>query len=210
MPVKLAQNLDNMMSNRQLSASELSRRINIPSDTIKKMRTGKNTNPTIATLKPIANYFGITVSQLIGEEPITSANCGEEDYHNNQTKYASIPIIAWQDTVLWVETKYPVKKYCYVSLATLKNNAYALELQNSSYQLFPSDSVIIVDPQSDYLHGDYVLVHKAGQTVPSIKKVINDEGVYYLQSIIVGLNNITSLAHYNVLGVIIGYTKWFK
>lgn len=66
----LSANLKVLMSLSKINASELARRTGIAQPIIHRLSTGQNTNPKLATIKPIARYFSVTVSQLIGEDPL--------------------------------------------------------------------------------------------------------------------------------------------
>src|SRR5436190_10910802 len=68
---KLGQNLDFLMNNAHLNANELARRTGIPASSIKKIRTNNSPNPTLTTLLPLSNYFSLTLSELIGEIPLS-------------------------------------------------------------------------------------------------------------------------------------------
>ncbi len=70
MSEKLCKNLNMLMTEARLNAGELSRRINLPASTIKKIRTHHHSNPTLSTLAPLAKYFSLTISQLVGDEPL--------------------------------------------------------------------------------------------------------------------------------------------
>ena len=67
---KLCENLNFLMTKNVLNASELARSTGLPASTIKKIRNHDNPNPTLATLRPLAQYFSISLSQLIGDEPL--------------------------------------------------------------------------------------------------------------------------------------------
>src|SRR5438045_1634384 len=49
-----------------MSGSELAKRTGLPISTVNRILAGSVSDPRISTLKPLANYFGITVDQLLG------------------------------------------------------------------------------------------------------------------------------------------------
>src|ERR1700721_1959638 len=87
----LSENLNMLMAKARLSSNELAREINIAATTIKRIRNKDQANPTITTLLPIANYFSISLNQLIGNEPFTST--GETCFVHK------IPLLSWQDCI---------------------------------------------------------------------------------------------------------------
>jgi transcriptional regulator with XRE-family HTH domain len=207
----LAQNLHRLMSNARISSSELARRISVPSDTIKKIRTSKNTNPTLATLKPIANYFNITISQLIGEcQGLINELPGTLD-NDIKDGLCKIPVISWKDAPLWPNIKNTIKSFYSILGHNLSKLAYGVKIENGDYKAFEIGTVLVVDPEIKYTNNGYVLTHKLNQDTPTIKKLLKNENNYYLETIIYGLNIVQPIAPDDILlGVIIGYEKWVK
>lgn len=64
-------NLKTLMSLAQINASELARRTSITQPIIHRLSTGQNTNPKLPTIKPIARYFSVNVSQFDWRRTIT-------------------------------------------------------------------------------------------------------------------------------------------
>lgn len=88
---KLRQNLKNFLVKSRLSENELSRRTGVPQQVINRIMSGINTNPKIATLMPIANYFMISLSQLIGDTPLPQ----EVKLNTSHLGWNEIPLIEW-------------------------------------------------------------------------------------------------------------------
>jgi transcriptional regulator with XRE-family HTH domain len=74
----LRSNLRYLLDKAELSENELSRRTGISQQIINRMLSGENTNPKIATLTPLAHYFHISISQLIGERPMSENEPSED------------------------------------------------------------------------------------------------------------------------------------
>lgn len=70
----IAKNLKTLMTRMTLSEHELSRKTGIKQPIIHRLLSGENTNPKLDTVKPIARYFSISISQLIGEEALFNDN----------------------------------------------------------------------------------------------------------------------------------------
>src|SRR5437868_1736736 len=100
MSEKLSNNLNLLMSEARLNAEELSRRINIPASTIKKIRNNKDANPTLLTLSPLAKYFSLTISQLIGDESFPETRL-KGAYIINHSALTHIPLITWNEALTW-------------------------------------------------------------------------------------------------------------
>jgi transcriptional regulator with XRE-family HTH domain len=59
-----------MISDSKISEGELSRRSGIPQSTIHRILSGQIKESKPSTLRPLANYFGLSLAQLQGEEPM--------------------------------------------------------------------------------------------------------------------------------------------
>lgn len=56
--------LRQLMKDRELSQSELSRKTNVPQPTINRILNGKNKSPRYETVLALANYFQVTTDQI--------------------------------------------------------------------------------------------------------------------------------------------------
>src|ERR1700730_4201865 len=90
------------MTEARISASQLSKNTGLPTTTIKRIRSNANANPTLVSLLPIAAFFRISLSQLIGEEDIP-ANIIKGTFSSNQKLWTRVPIITWEQAILWNE-----------------------------------------------------------------------------------------------------------
>ena len=102
MSEKLSQNLNLLMAEARINAEALSRHISLPASTIKKVRNNNDSNPTLSTLTPLANYFSLTISQLIGDEPFDE----EHMYLKPVTQRYNISIFTAEHCLLGVVVEY--------------------------------------------------------------------------------------------------------
>ena len=61
----LAKNIARLRKQKGLSQEKLARLADVANNTIIKMESGENDNPTLETLRKIAKAFGISVDELI-------------------------------------------------------------------------------------------------------------------------------------------------
>jgi transcriptional regulator with XRE-family HTH domain len=80
----IAKVLSILIDNAQITEAHLARMVGMPRATINKIRSGKILNPKSSTLNLIAQYFNVTVDQLIGNAPLVSGRI---------KKFIHIPII---------------------------------------------------------------------------------------------------------------------
>ncbi len=61
----LSKNIKRLRKTKGLSQEKLARLADVANNTLIKMETGENKNPTLKTLKKVANAFGVSVDDLI-------------------------------------------------------------------------------------------------------------------------------------------------
>lgn len=61
----LANNIKKLREAKGLSQEKLARLANVANNTLIKMESGENKNPTLDTLKKVAKAFGVSVDDLI-------------------------------------------------------------------------------------------------------------------------------------------------
>ncbi len=63
----ISQNLSALMAEKGIKSAELARKIGVGQPVIHRLMTGVTDNPQVYTLQPIAEYFNISIEQLINE-----------------------------------------------------------------------------------------------------------------------------------------------
>jgi len=61
----LAKNVEKLRKRKGLSQERLARLADVANNTIIKMESGENKNPTLETLRKVAKAFGVSVDELI-------------------------------------------------------------------------------------------------------------------------------------------------
>lgn len=208
MSEKLKKNLIALMSDVHLSAEELSRRIGLPASTIKKIRSRSDTNPTLSTLIPIAQYFSLSVSQLIGDEPFPAARI-KGTYKPNTQILSQLPLISWEDAITWPEQNIQI-----ISTVTTEciydQNAYALLIEEDNFENLAKGTVLLIDPKLKPAHRDFIIVYKLGQQAPTLKQALFDDGEIYLKPLISGYKMSLLTSEYKCLGIVIEYKKHLR
>lgn len=171
--------LSKLMEDNSISLSMLYRNTGIAIPTIKRLQSDPTTNPTITTLIPIANFFGITVTQLIGEEPLPTRVIG---YNPNNFNWGKIPLIEWSQIIEWVNFgKLEQTKQEIIVDVDVEKKGYALEVEEDDWQSITKKSILVINPSLIPEHKDYAIVHRRKQINPTLKQVLIDEGNIYLQ-----------------------------
>ncbi len=183
----LSSNLKSLMGLAKINASELARRTGVAQPIIHRLSTGQNINPKLATVKPISEYFMVTVSQLIGEEGLPT----DKSFYRVSSEHRGwnrVPMITWQDAVDWpnAQAKYQdAENSVYVSTdANVSKLAYSLKIKGCAMEpIFPDGTTIIVEPSREPGDLDFVVVHFEGDNSARLKQVIVDGSDYYLKSL---------------------------
>ncbi len=208
MPEKLCKNLDMLMSEAHISADELSRRIGLPASSIKKIRNQENLNPTLSTLVPLAKYFSLSISQLIGDEPLPASRI-KGLYQGSPETVSHIPLLSWKEAISWPSTI----NQPHNTIATeyeYGENAYALLVEEDDWENLTRGTALLVDPSLNVDHRDFTIAYKEGQSTPSLKQLLIDEGKKYLKPVVHGYNIVPLTHEYKLLGVVTEYKKHLK
>ncbi|EKD91679.1 MAG: repressor protein C2 [uncultured bacterium] len=135
---------------------ELSREVNLPPTTIHRLITGKSTRPYKSSLKPIADFFSVSVDQLLGESPLLSE---KNIISKNAIRY--LPFINWEMLSLLrnAQKKHETENENIPFVGNIGAQAFATTMNDSSMEpQFSKNNILIFDPEKKPLDRSYVLV----------------------------------------------------
>ena len=144
------------MTECHLSDAELARKTGISQPRITNLRNGRVKNPSIDTLISLANYFYISISQLVGEIPISSLPTTP----NTSQKYLLAPMLDnYQDIKAFIKNPDYFPKR--IPLYKPSNQAvFSFLLREKMMEpRFPQYSHLIFSPNRVAIDGDYVLIY---------------------------------------------------
>jgi transcriptional regulator with XRE-family HTH domain len=136
--------INQLMVGEGISGLKLAQKLGIPASTFKKIRSQEITNPTLATLVPIAQYFSVPLEYFLEVD----AQC-------------DVPLLRWSDVA-----KFPnVSSNEYLNTARCYSGPFfAMCIERET--MFPKNSFIIVDTISQAREGDcIVMVDEQSDTV---------------------------------------------
>src|SRR5580704_17643388 len=91
----LSATLSHLMSEKGIKSAELARKTGIGQPVIYRIMTGTTDNPQVLTLKPIADYFGVSLEQLLSLTALNNQNSFDKaTLHNISTKLTTIKTIS--------------------------------------------------------------------------------------------------------------------
>jgi transcriptional regulator with XRE-family HTH domain len=199
----LSTNLARLMFENNLDAPELSRLTSVPTATINRLRANIVTNPTIASLLPIANFFSISLNQLIGTDEIPSSRIAGT-FHPEYRNEKIIPLITLDQ--ITKENK-DIKSNYNDTISTSANitpKAFATRMNNlAMFPKFPEGTIFIVEPEIPPSDQDFVLVKIEDQKNVSIKQLFIDGDDHYFKNINPEFGRLVHSNKSEILGVIV-------
>ncbi len=171
-----------LMEEQDLTVSELARRTGIGQPVIHRLLSGETDNPKVATLSPIANYFAISISQLIGDESLPKDRI-TGTFSMTSHGWTSLPLLSWEQAVHWLQNRNSinVNKYEATEISVSKN-AYALRVKDTTMlPRFPEHTLLIIDPLVQPADRDYVIAHIANQKQAIFRQFLLDSDDIYLK-----------------------------
>ena len=151
----LSINLKNLLYTAKLSENELARRTGVSQQIINRILSGENQNPKIATLKPLANYFMVSISQLIGDDLSET----ETKLNPSHLGWQEIPLIDW----IALSTL-PLNELLLQSNRLLidiepSNDMFAVKAHDNSMDpKFSEGTLLIFKYDQKPAHGDFILL----------------------------------------------------
>ena len=196
------------MEECDIDDAQLARETGVPASTISRMRINSSANPTASTLRPISKFFSISISQLLGDEPLPKERLPGT---HNPTYYTSarMPVIEWDWILNWVETgSENIKDKLQTWISTEKEvspNSFALIIPTDSFGLaFRKGSTIIVDPSQPPVDGDLILVKNDIDKNILLKQILMDGYEAYMRSVNPEIKSVVPLAEdYKIIGTVI-------
>src|SRR5690348_14894472 len=92
---QLSSTLTRLMADKGIKSAELARKIGIGQPVIHRLMNGVTDNPQVHTIQPIAQYFGVTIDQLLGKTAMSDQKILDGDsLHAINNQLSTIKIIA--------------------------------------------------------------------------------------------------------------------
>lgn len=178
---KLIENLNKLLIKNKISINELHKNTGIPVATIKRIKYDKNANPTISSLLPIADFFSISLSQLMGLEALP-----EKDYLGvyieKRELWAKIPIIKWEDILKFEQETLEIDNLPFISTdAEISKYTFALLVEEDNWTIFQPNMKLIFDMKKEAKHRNYVLVLNTDTSVVAFYQLLYFDSNYYLK-----------------------------
>ncbi|MFN8770170.1 MAG: S24 family peptidase [Neisseriaceae bacterium] len=158
----LSENLTFLMSEYKIDDRALSKYTGVSFTTIARLRNSSGVNVTIDSLLPIAKFFNITVSQLIGEIELKKLH--SEQNLIKSTNYKYVPVILWDDVLSnTVLDTYNTIYYIVTELDISEKN-FAVTIPNNDYgAILKMGSILLIDREKNCSVDNMILINDGGQ-----------------------------------------------
>lgn len=183
-----------------ISGAELAKRTGIPTSTINRILAGTVLDPRISTLKPLAEYFGISVDQLLGFTALPF-----ELSKNNALINPSKVIPIFDFTTYFYKETNPFRWFTWVTNNSEEDNAFALSINSEKFEpIFEKDTILIVEPKMlPPQQADFLLVIFEADNYLSIRRYHIEGKEHYFLPINTQLKATPVIeAEFTILGVI--------
>ncbi|MFY0856887.1 S24 family peptidase [Enterobacter roggenkampii] len=162
---KLAANINHLMSQKGIAnVTELAKQIRIPQPTMHRLLSGDVKEPKYALLKQIADFFKLSVQELVETDLTrTAGSQSVEPTKVGTLRFTEVPIIGGAQLGNgghWTNMQYPVGfGDGYINWPTRDPDAYALRCTGDSMKPRIKDGeYVVIEPNHQFLPGDEVLV----------------------------------------------------
>lgn len=177
----LSINLQQLMRIHSIpSVSELARMTDIPQPTIHHILSGSTKNPRKKVLNILSDFFSISVSQLIGQEPLPTII---PDSLKENLQINSIPIIEWHSIKNWFfsnRTEFQAKHI--LVDRNLGKNSFAVLISDTSMEpTFQQNSLLIFDAHKTPKDRDYVMVLLNKNNSSVFNRLFIENNIHYLK-----------------------------
>lgn len=178
----LSQILRALMDEMELSESELARRTQIGQPVIHRILSGETDNPRVATLSQIANYFSISISQLIGDAPIPTDRL-PGTHQQSICAWSQVPLLTWEQAINWPKQREKIQNPMMIGTdLAIGKQAFALKVKDSTMApRFIEGMLLIADPDVQINDRDFAILHREGQMHAIFRQILKDGEDIYLK-----------------------------
>jgi SOS-response transcriptional repressor LexA len=178
--------LAKLMQQANINISQLSKNTGLANTTVKRMCTDPNCNPTITSINKIADFFGVSTNQILGNEPLPNDLIGS--YYPQQDKWLSIPIISLEHVLQWPNNIEEVRQDMNVRYVKtdidVNEKVFAVFAEGEALEpKFSEETILIFDPERTPTNKCYAILLLPGKSLPQFRQLYVDGPDIYIKLI---------------------------
>jgi len=201
---KLNTILRTLMHEVGITVTELARQTGIGQPVIHRMASGETDNPKVGSLSPIAKFFNVNISQLIGDEPLDPERF--QGSHNPfYRKWSRLPLLTWQQAIHWPEVLVPNEIQSYISTEiNVSDKAFAIRMEDTTMaDRFPLGTIFVIEPEMELQDKDFAVIHIDNEDKIQFKQILMDGPDIYLKPLNSDFETKKLTATFKTLGVMV-------
>jgi SOS-response transcriptional repressor LexA len=187
-----------------ITVTELARQTGVGQPVIHRMASGETDNPKVASLSPIAKFFNVNISQLIGDEPLPADRFAGS--HNPfYRQWSRLPLLSWKQAIQWPEVMAQAEIQSYISTeAYVSEKAFAIRMEDTTMTAqFPLNTMMVIEPNIKPHNKDFIAIYVEGDEQIQFKQMLLDGSDLYLKPLNPDFETKKITKNYKILGVMI-------
>lgn len=194
---KIGKIINLLLEECNLDEADLSKHTGIPKSTLHRI-IHHEANPTIETLKPIAEFFVITVSQLIGETIISNDRLPGTFCPNPYT-VSRVPVLNFSNIDTYINGRLSINEWISTE-KELTEKSCAILIESEEFKLLiPKNTLIIVNINVLPEYGDIVLVKLKKTNTLTLRQFIVDENDCYFRTLDPNINKVSKVSKEDII-----------
>lgn len=171
-----------LMNEVKITVTELARQTGIGQPVIHRMASGETDNPKVGSLSPIAKFFNVNISQLVGDEPLP-ANRVAGSHNPYYRSWYQVPLLSWEQAAARPERMIPSDVQCQVSTVShVSPQAFAVRMEDTTMApRYPLGTLLLIEPTLPAQDKDFVAIVVEGEPKVQIKQILMDGNDIYLK-----------------------------
>ena len=171
---KLSENLRALLEEKHFSEAQLAKELNIGTATINRIINSRDSQPNLGSLIPIAEYFNVTIDQLLGNKPLYNYD-GKILYEKDTLALVPIFDLTYDNVHSIKNVKKNISPTDWGRWITIninsKNSLVAFLLNEDDYQpSLQKNSLQVVELTQNYQSGDMLLIEFKNSQLMVFKK----------------------------------------
>ena len=183
-PLSIKSVISHLMKSTGTTPKQLSVNTGLAYTTVLRICNEENSNPTADSLTKISSFFNITVTQLMGHEPLNH----DGSYTPNSENWLSVPLISFSQATNWPDNRQSIQEniddnFILTDIET-HDEMFAIKVPDDRLEpKFPRDTLLIFDPRKKPQHKDFALLLENEQPQPNFRQLLVDGPDLYSLSV---------------------------